>query len=455
MDNVTAQRFRWRNLEDNTLKKWKATYKLEAEDCAWAFGRLHDERPSVQTLDITALELHNTIQAAMEVHIPKRKDRILAHPWWTPKLTQAYEFPCDLRRSAQIYLGVADEEHMETQVLIQRTKNRLKQLTKAAKRKWINDKLEKVTLDNIWAFTKWPKGIRQYPSPPISPGEGLPTAVLHEDKCNALRNTLFQPPPPIHAEPTDLEHGHPDDIAWEPISYAEVQRVIFTPNQQKALGPSQINYMALCWAWATDPLPIYLLISHCANVGYHPQIWRKTVAVALWEPKKPDYSNPRAYRLIQLEECLGKVLESVIARRLSHMIHTHNLVPTTHFGGHPGSSTVDTTLTFTHDIKATHNHGLVTTSLTLDIKGFFDYVNHDKLTTIMCRKRIPLPMVKWVNSFLSNREAAICLDGRTSDSRPVENGIPQGSPISPALLILYASPVYEEFQARLATRYVH
>jgi len=212
--------------------------------------------------------------------------------------------------------------------------------------------------------------------------------------------------------------------------------------------------MVLRWVWAADPVPIYLLISHCANVGYHPQIWRKTVAVVLHKPKKPDYSNPRAYRLIQLEECLGKVLESVIARRLSHMIHECNIVPATQFGGRPGSSTVNAALTFTHDVEAACNHGLVTISLTIDIKGFFDYVNHNKLSTIMHRKGIPLPKVKWVNSFLSNREAAICLDGRISDSRPVENGIPQGSPISPALSILYASPVYEEFQARLATRYI-
>ena len=455
LDNVTAQRFRWRNLEDDTPKKWKTTYKSEAEDRAWAFRGLYDERPSVQTLDIAALELHNAIQAAMEAHIPKRKDSIRARPWWTPELTQAYEFLRDLRRSAQIYLSAADEEHTETQDMIRRTKNRLKRLTKAAKRKWIEDELGKATPDDIWAFTRWPKGIRQYPSPPINPGQGLPAAVSHEVKCNALRNALFQPPPPIHAEPTDLEQEHPDDIPWKPVSHAEIRRAIHAPNQHKAPGPSQINYMALRWAWAADPLPIYLLISQCASVGYHPQIWRKTVAVALRKPKKPDYSNPRAYRLIQLEECLGKVLESVIARRLSHMIHTHNLVPATQFGSRPGSSTVDAALTFTHDIEAARNHSLVTTSLTLDIKGFFDYVNHDKLTTIMCRKRIPLPMVKWVNSFLSNREAAICLDGRTSDSRPVENGIPQGSPISPALSILYASPVYEEFQSRLATRYVH
>ena len=174
LDNITTQRFQWRSLEDNTPKKWKATYKSEAEGCAWAFGGLHDERPSVQTLDITALELHNAIQATMEAHIPKCKDSIRACPWWTLELTQAYDFLHDLRRSAQIYLGIADEEHMETQELIQRTKNRLKWLTKAAKRKWINDKLENVTPDDIWAFTKWPKGICQYPSPLLALAKAYP-----------------------------------------------------------------------------------------------------------------------------------------------------------------------------------------------------------------------------------------------------------------------------------------
>jgi len=455
LENVTAQRFRWRGLKDNVPKKWKAMYESEVRHRAWAFTGLYDESPSAQTLDIATQELHNAMQAAMEAHVPKQRDSIRARPWWTLELTQAYDYLHDLRRSAQIFLNVVEEEATDTLALIKRTRNRLKRLTKAAKRKWISEELEKAAPDDIWAFTKWPKGVRQYPSPPINPGQGLPAAVSHEDKCNALRNTLFQPPPPIHADPTDLVHAHPDDIAWVPVSYAEVRRAIFAPNQHKAPGPSQVNYVALRWAWSADPVPIFLLISKCADAGYHPQVWRKTVAVALHKPKKPDYSNPRAYRLIQLEECLGKVLESVIARRLSHMIHEHNLVPATQFGGRPGSLTVDAALTFTHDIEAACNHGLVTTSLTIDIKGFFDYVNHNKLTSIMRRKRIPLPMVKWVSSFLSNREAAICLDSRISDSRPVENGIPQGSPISPALSIVYASPVYEEFQARLATRYVH
>ncbi|KZT32292.1 hypothetical protein SISSUDRAFT_994234 [Sistotremastrum suecicum HHB10207 ss-3] len=42
----------------------------------------------------------------------------------------------------------------------------------------------------------------------------------------------------------------------------------------------------------------------CCRLGYHPTIWREAVAVALQKPGKKDYSIPRAYRLIQLLDCL-------------------------------------------------------------------------------------------------------------------------------------------------------
>ncbi|KIM52266.1 hypothetical protein SCLCIDRAFT_32779 [Scleroderma citrinum Foug A] len=120
LENVTAQRFRWKGLKDDTPKKWKAAYKSEVEGCAWAFRGLYDESPSIQALDITTQELHNAMQAAMQAHIPKRKDSIHARPWWTPELTQAYNYLHDLRRSAQNFLNVVEEEAMDTLALIKR-----------------------------------------------------------------------------------------------------------------------------------------------------------------------------------------------------------------------------------------------------------------------------------------------------------------------------------------------
>jgi hypothetical protein len=41
--------------------------------------------------------------------------------------------------------------------------------------------------------------------------------------------------------------------------------------------------------------------------------------VVIPKPNKPDYSNPKAYRPIALLNCLGKVLEKLMASRLSGM----------------------------------------------------------------------------------------------------------------------------------------
>jgi retron-type reverse transcriptase len=93
----------------------------------------------------------------------------------------------------------------------------------------------------------------------------------------------------------------------------------------------------------------------------------------------------------------------------------------------------DAILTFLSDVQTAWNSGKVTSALTFDIKGYFDFVNHKRLLCELRRKNLPLEYVKWTASFLSDREAAICIDGRCGVMQPVENGIPQGSPVSPIL----------------------
>ena len=57
--------------------------------------------------------------------------------------------------------------------------------------------------------------------------------------------------------------------------------------------------------------------------GYYPKSWRKAIAIAIPKSGKPDYSNPRAYRLIPLLECLAKVLKRIVA----NLAGKFNLVP--------------------------------------------------------------------------------------------------------------------------------
>jgi retron-type reverse transcriptase len=104
---------------------------------------------------------------------------------------------------------------------------------------------------------------------------------------------------------------------------------------------------------------------------------------------------------------------------------------------------------FITDIQMAWNQGKVTSALTFDIKGYFNFFNHKRLLYELRRKHIPIEYVKWTKSFLTDREVVVCIDGKVGSKKPVQNGIPQGSPVSPILAAFYSAELIELFAPRL------
>lgn len=133
---------------------------------------------------------------------------------------------------------------------------------------------------------------------------------MHADKCDTIRNELFQPPPQLEEDfSLNLNNEDPNDLEFQELMQTEIREAIFNASTNTAPGVSQIPNRVICWAWQVAGKYITALMRQCFQVGYHRREWQQAIAVALQKPRKPDYSNPRAYRLIQLLECLGKVLE--------------------------------------------------------------------------------------------------------------------------------------------------
>lgn len=168
--------------------------------------------------------------------------------------------------------------------------------------------------------------------------------------------------------------------------------------------------------------------------------------VVIPKPGKPCYNVPKAYRPIQLLECLGKLVEKIIAKRITFECGKHDILPPEQFGGRSNASHIDAGMTLVHDIKHTKKQGLVTSVLAIDIKGFFDNINHCWLVRVMWESGFAPPIIKWVASFLSDRQAAIKVDNHLGPMTPIQIGIPQGSPVSPCLSVIYSSDVIREIQ---------
>jgi ribonuclease HI len=153
---------------------------------------------------------------------------------------------------------------------------------------------------------------------------------------------------------------------------------------------------------------------------------------------------PGAHRPIAEEECLGKVVESVLAEWLSGFAEKHGLLSPNQFGGRPGRCTVDALLQLVQRIKDAWRVGKVASLLLMDVSQAFPSVSHDHLIRSLERKCVPAPIVRLLTSFLSERSTTLLFDDHESTPSPVPNGLPQGSPLSALLYLIYADALLED-----------
>ncbi|KAG2138367.1 hypothetical protein DEU56DRAFT_736331, partial [Suillus clintonianus] len=90
IENITAQRFNWKDIDEDTISAWKGAFMRELMDREDAWIPLRDStRPNIDDIERTTTALQDALVQATESSIPTRKSSTHAKPWWTPDLTQS------------------------------------------------------------------------------------------------------------------------------------------------------------------------------------------------------------------------------------------------------------------------------------------------------------------------------------------------------------------------------
>jgi hypothetical protein len=146
---------------------------------------------------------------------------------------------------------------------------------------------------------------------------------------------------------------------------------------------------------------------------------------------------------VALLNTLGKFLESIMARRLSYMIETYDLLPPTHLGGRRGISTDHAIQILLDRIHRAWGVGLPVVSMALlDVTGAYDNTAHERLLHDLRRKGLG-KVIPWVRAFLSDRSTRIRMPEGLAERAPTPTGIPQGSPLSLILYLFYNAGLIE------------
>ncbi|KAI1004857.1 hypothetical protein K3495_g3360 [Podosphaera aphanis] len=238
--------------------------------------------------------------------------------------------------------------------------------------------------------------------PDIKDAEGL----IHteaSDKARVMAGNFF--PQPVAADTTDIARAiYPEELSSisKLITHMEVEEALRKLPNDKDPGPDGLPNRLPKQCGATLSKDLAELFNACFNLGYHPKGFKESTTIVLRKPQKPKYDTLKAYRPIALLNTMDKLLEKLVANRISKAAEDFNLLPGEQMGAHPTRSTISAVELLTeqiHTIWGTDKQQ-VASLLSLDISGAFDNVSHERLIHNLRQKGIPRWISRFVESFL-------------------------------------------------------
>ena len=397
-------------------------------------------------VELIAALLQSVVHTAASNSIPLLKITSRSKPWWTKELTSLRQRFHKLRRLQKWYPNVWNAERSAA------ARNKyFQQIQHTKKQHWYNF-LAAAKEKMVFTAYSYSRPDRyqtsMVPTLIYTPVQQNPPvqATTFSDKCKALAHTLFpQTQASTSADSTEESMGSEitqDKFSaggncqwdWPELTMDEMQNAL--PKKITAPGLDCLDWTIIRKAMTIIPQFFFQVYHSLFKLGQHPSQWKNAVGIIIPKRNKKDYSAPKAYRPISLLPCLSKLLERIYSNRLSFLANTNcNLLHSSQFGGRKQRSAIDAALLLEEFIEKNLNKQRIVSTVFLDIMGAFDQLQPSRLINTLHSLQLPVTLISWVQSFLSDRTIQFLFNGQLSHEFPV-TGTPQGSPISPILFLL-------------------
>ena len=434
------------NLQEQTgrgqRKQWKTANWAKIQNLLTQDTNQLNQLPlnTREHLDTLAYSIQSSIQRIVEEAVPTARPSNYAKMAWTQECKDATKLA--RRRRREWRDSKTEWSHKQ---YLEASHARSKIVRREQNLAW-RRLIKEVTEDpkKVWKMARWAReGANQGHQLPHFPSlaDTEHNGDTNEGKAAILAKHFF--PNPREADLSDIQHTQlPPQFQMEvEVHPKEVEGVLRKLPSNKAPGPDQIPNLLLKECREQLAPILAKLFTVCLRMAYHPKAFKHSTTVVLRKPQKPDYTKTGAYRPIALLNTIAKVLEAVVAKRMSKETEERKLLPEEQMGARPGRSTTSALDLITEQVRTIWKTrpGAVASMLCLDISGAFDKVSHQRLLYNIRMKGFPDHIVGFIQSFLQDRTTCLRLGEFMDQPRPQNTGIPQGSTLSPILFLFFAS----------------
>ena len=216
----------------------------------------------------------------------------------------------------------------------------------------------------------------------------------------------------------------------EPFTIRELMQAI-NRSGSTSVGPDMIHYDFFRHLQDQQIAELLALYNYIWTNDTLPESWRHSYIIPVLKPGK-DCSQVSSYRPIQLTSCMCKVLERMVAKRMSWYIEKYELLSEHQCAFRRGKSTVDHLVRIDSHVRDGFLHHDSTLGVFLDIKSAYNMVSPNVLLHRMHHIGFRGHLMQFVKNYLTNRTFQVRC-GALSDVFRQDYGVVQGGVISPLL----------------------
>lgn len=162
--------------------------------------------------------------------------------------------------------------------------------------------------------------------------------------------------------------------------------------------------------------PLSFIFNTSINTSTFPFLFKTAIITPVH--KKGPLSDVNNFRPISLLNNFSKILEKLVANRLSSHLERHNLLTEEQYGFRARHSTSDAVCNFIQKLDSVLSSGQHAVAVFCDLTKAFDCVDHSLLLTKLPSFGLAEQPLKWFESYLTQRQQKVKVPKSSNNSCP-------------------------------------